>query len=670
MGDIQNFRETRMMRFGDCDVTEPNIEKTRVMIAVESNNLEMVKSIVHRGFADIQSGDPILYAARKGYVDIVEFLHNCGADEKSLMVVAKKINRNDPVCEEFPPNAIQFLINEVTRKKSEILRRSLMGFTTPPSSLQIRRKMKVPYRKADGMSALHCACVNDHHEIVEMLIKSNANVNAVDDHGRSPLDVCEITSKSARVLRQNGAKHSFFKKGKDFKGNSVSDAMTKKIREMKESLMLSDAVKNFEQAVCNNDRKAAVELMEKHGKSRVDVNDEYLQCAASCNACHIIEYLREEGADLDQKDDNGMTALHVAAQYGHLDTFQLLMRLGASSSVSDTSSGLFSMGFTPFHWCCIGCIGDHSFPSAVSVLYFLRDLSVRPNQVCRISLHDAAPSGVTALHIAIMQGNFRLIKWLVEFSVNVNKNSDWPSPLHCAVDLSISLPPINRQQQLIDIDIVRFLVSRGADINYQNEASETMYDILKSRCDDELYKKNGSIQTMYDQLVEFAESCGARPGIKELREPCTFPVQETVFPVQENDNPTFVGKLVLEKQIVEEIVVEELAADNMELRKDDHCDHCLVPSSATLRLKRCSFCFEKKYCSTSCLMESWSLGHKDNCRLGQFCGSCYASKERDKNAGLVLKKCSGCFLMKYCNEICQTRFVIHFISRSISLSLY
>jgi ankyrin repeat protein len=43
----------------------------------------------------------------------------------------------------------------------------------------------------------------------------------------------------------------------------------------------------------------------------------------------VVEYLLDEGADVDHADDDGFTALHFAAQVGRLDVAEVLFRSGA-----------------------------------------------------------------------------------------------------------------------------------------------------------------------------------------------------------------------------------------------------------------------------------------------------------------------------------------------------
>jgi len=63
--------------------------------------------------------------------------------------------------------------------------------------------------------------------------------------------------------------------------------------------------------------------------------------AAACNRTDAAEWLLHHGADVNQKatfgglHGQGITALHIAAQYGHLPVVRLLVERGADRSIHD-----------------------------------------------------------------------------------------------------------------------------------------------------------------------------------------------------------------------------------------------------------------------------------------------------------------------------------------------
>jgi ankyrin repeat protein len=53
---------------------------------------------------------------------------------------------------------------------------------------------------------------------------------------------------------------------------------------------------------------------------------------ASAANSNIVRWL-QEGAEVDEKDSNGMTALHCAAKGGHVDCIVALLEAGADIGV-------------------------------------------------------------------------------------------------------------------------------------------------------------------------------------------------------------------------------------------------------------------------------------------------------------------------------------------------
>ena len=59
----------------------------------------------------------------------------------------------------------------------------------------------------------------------------------------------------------------------------------------------------------------------------------------------MVQYLCEQGADKEARDDSGMTPLHKAACNGHLPVVQYLCEQGADKEARDDDSD-----YTPLRW--------------------------------------------------------------------------------------------------------------------------------------------------------------------------------------------------------------------------------------------------------------------------------------------------------------------------------
>lgn len=94
-----------------------------------------------------------------------------------------------------------------------------------------------------------------------------------------------------------------------------------------------------------NDRKAAV-------RKHMSKSGEVLALAVKANFVVIVRLLVEAGVDLDYQDDQGETALHVAARFGHTECASILLE-GSDSQKADTEIGENTFGWTPLFVACV-----------------------------------------------------------------------------------------------------------------------------------------------------------------------------------------------------------------------------------------------------------------------------------------------------------------------------
>ncbi|CAB1318289.1 unnamed protein product [Coregonus sp. 'balchen'] len=218
-----------------------------------------------------------------------------------------------------------------------------------------------------GLVPLHNACSYGHYEVTELLLKHGACVNAMDLWQFTPLH--EAASKNrvevCSLLLSQGADPTLVNcHGKsavdmaptpelkerltyEFKGHSLLQAAREAdIAKAKKSLALE--IINFKHphthetalhcsvASPHPKRKQVTELLLRKGANVNEKNKDFmtpLHVAAERAHNDIMEVLQKHGAKMNALDTLGQTALHRAAMAGHLQTCRLLLSYGADASI-------------------------------------------------------------------------------------------------------------------------------------------------------------------------------------------------------------------------------------------------------------------------------------------------------------------------------------------------
>ena len=94
-----------------------------------------------------------------------------------------------------------------------------------------------------------------------------------------------------------------------------------------------------------SDRKAAV-------RKHMSRSGEVLALATKSKFVIIVRLLVEAGVDLNHQDDQGETALHVAARFGYIDCAEALLK-GSSAQQADTELRETTFGWTPLFVACV-----------------------------------------------------------------------------------------------------------------------------------------------------------------------------------------------------------------------------------------------------------------------------------------------------------------------------
>ncbi|XP_078252093.1 poly [ADP-ribose] polymerase tankyrase-1 [Rhinoraja longicauda] len=390
-----------------------------------------------------------------------------------------------------------------------------------------------------GLVPLHNACSYGHYEVTELLLKHGACVNAMDLWQFTPLH--EAASKNrvevCSLLLSHGADPTLVNcHGKsamdmaptpelkerlayEFKGHSLLQAAKEAdLTKVKKSLALE--IINFKHpqthetplhcAVTSQHpkRKQVTELLLRKGANVNEKNKDFLtplHVAAERAHNDVVEVLHKHGAKMNALDTLGQAALHRAAHGGHLQTCRLLLSYGSDPSI------LSLQGFTaaqmgnesvqqilnenvPLHNSDV----DYRLLEAAKAgdLETVKQLCTTQNVNCR----DLEGRHSTPLHFAAGYNRVAVVEYLLHHGADVHaKDKGGLVPLHNACSYghyevaellvrhgaSVNVAdlwkftPLHEAAAKGKYEICKLLLKHGADPTKKNRDGNTPLDLVK-----------------------------------------------------------------------------------------------------------------------------------------------------------------------------------------------
>ncbi|CAJ1952682.1 unnamed protein product [Sphenostylis stenocarpa] len=156
-----------------------------------------------------------------------------------------------------------------------------------------------------------------------------------------------------------------------------------------------------------------------------------LHFAASKGHNEIVALLLENGADMNSRNYCGQTALMQACRYGHWEVVQTLMLYRCNVLKADYLSGRTALHFAAIngHARCIRLVVADFVPSApFETLQIHADAESdrsnvkNKNEQSLLSkfVNKTADAGITALHMAALNGYFDCVQLLLDLDANVS----------------------------------------------------------------------------------------------------------------------------------------------------------------------------------------------------------------------------------------------------------
>ncbi|XP_069856687.1 protein phosphatase 1 regulatory subunit 12C isoform X3 [Dipodomys merriami] len=185
---------------------------------------------------------------------------------------------------------------------------------------------------ADGISALHQACIDENLEVVRFLVEQGATVNQADNEGWTPLHVAASCGylDIARYLLSHGANIAAVNSDGDLPLDlAESDAVEGLLRaEIARRGVDVEAAKRAEEELLLHDTRCWLNGGAMPEARHPRTGASALHVAAAKGYIEVMRLLLQAGYDPELRDGDGWTPLHAAAHWGVEDACRLLAEHG------------------------------------------------------------------------------------------------------------------------------------------------------------------------------------------------------------------------------------------------------------------------------------------------------------------------------------------------------
>ncbi len=325
----------------------------------------------------------------------------------------------------------------------------------------------------DGNTALHLATMYNLQESVQKLITKNADVNAKNFNGDTPMHLNIILTRNywKKLLTDNNGDATAKRAGEETIYQAVTldriDCLTFLIEKganvnaenyAKESPLhcvfyqhLSTSEDSVEYIRVLVTAGAAINL--QNDENNTPLHEAVKSELADKTKETCCKFLIEAGADLSAKNYDGDTPLHLAAQHCNNASLKCLLEMGANANSENDQTK------RPLH--LVFCLNTFSSEKYVACLELLiaagAEINATDQDKCT-PLHEAVRYKLKELSD---EEKVKCCKILIDAGANLSaKNTNLDTPLHIA-----STNP--------DIVILKCLLEKGAIVNEKNKLKQT-----------------------------------------------------------------------------------------------------------------------------------------------------------------------------------------------------
>ncbi|MDP8200533.1 MAG: ankyrin repeat domain-containing protein [Candidatus Tenebribacter burtonii] len=312
LDSLKFFLKTHPNQFDTVD----NRQSTPLMFACDRGYLDIVKFMVEEGAnlnkQDVDGDTPLIWAIAKNHYSIAEYLIQNKADVNIL-------NKNHI-------NALFWAIYRADERMVKLL---------------IDNGIDLGVQDYEGNTALHIAGINQKVEIAKLLVDSGADLEDRESRGRTPLVLTAREHGNLEIIKhmiENGADVN----SSDNYGSTALELTAWRGYEEQMNYILEKGAqipeaddKKFILAnfCCKQSLEKLYEkLDEKNVFDRIltETDKNLLTEAAQGDSPQIIGWLCDKGFAVNEPDLYGWTPLHYAAESGNFDVVKALVDKGAN----------------------------------------------------------------------------------------------------------------------------------------------------------------------------------------------------------------------------------------------------------------------------------------------------------------------------------------------------
>ncbi|CAD5117061.1 DgyrCDS5882 [Dimorphilus gyrociliatus] len=401
----------------------------------------LIESGAQLGCKDEDEGTPLHLACMEGNCEIAEMIIN-------------KANNTFGW-----PIALQ-LIQDTDMEQNTPLHLAVENGSLEVTQLLLNRSADVNLLCKQATSALHLAAQSGNDDIVKLLLTKNAKPDSLNSNAQTPLHIAASHNRSNIVeLLLDHEKESYPHASRNLRRSQISrrdrDGYSPLLfaaefghAEVIHTLMrrgasLKDTEKNDRNAIflaAQEDQMDALKALMNYldEENVIDDGDRYsntaLHAAAEKGFLRCVKLLLENNADIDAKNEEEQTPLHLAAKAGKTNVVRELVRVGGKRVVDDEDED----SNTPLHlaalagnskvaqvlieananisarntsqWTPLDCAAAKGWPKTCTVL-LENDAPVDPK--------DRIKS--TPLHLASAKGHCQVVHVLLKWKADIQE---------------------------------------------------------------------------------------------------------------------------------------------------------------------------------------------------------------------------------------------------------